>query len=81
MPVKKDKQHPRKAGTAGRKVRPTGLRSVVLDPAVLDLVAVVAFGLALVISAARGDGDGMNIAAGGLGLCLMVAAVARGKAI
>lgn len=75
------KQNPEKAMRTGRTARSTGLPSVVLDPAVLDLVAVVAFALALVICAARGDSAGMDLAAGGLSVSVLVAAVVRAKAI
>jgi hypothetical protein len=81
MLITVDKQNPKKARRAGRKARSTGLRDLVLDPAVLDLVAVVAFGLALVICAARRDSAGMDLAAGGLSVSVLVAAVVRAKAI
>lgn len=76
-----DKQNPKKARRRISKARRTGLRSVLLDPAALDLVAVVAFGLALVICAARGDSAGMYHAAGGLSGSVLVAALIRGKPI
>lgn len=81
-----DKQNPKKARRPGGKARSTGLRRVmldpaILDPAILDLVAVVAFGLALVICAGRGDSAGMYLGAGGLSGSVLVAAVVRRKPI
>jgi hypothetical protein len=76
-----EKQNLKNTRRPRRKARSTGLRDLVLDPAILDLVAVVAFGLALVICAARGDSTGMNFAGGGLGVSVLVAAVVRAKAI
>lgn len=81
MLVKNSKQHPKKAGRAGRKATSTGRRSVALDAAVLYLVAVLACGIALVLCAALGDSAAVESAAVGLVGVLTVRASSGGKAL
>lgn len=66
IPVKTNKQHSKKAGRDGRKAKSKSRRSVPVDRAVLDLVAVVACAVALVICAALNDSAGVASAAGAL---------------
>lgn len=79
MLVKTYIPHPKKAGRAGRKARSTGRRSIALDRAVLDLLAVSAFAIALMICAALGEGDGVSVVAGALVVVLKLRAESEGK--
>ena len=82
MPVKEQNRHPKKTGEARRNAKPARRRrQLVLDRAVLDLVAVLALAIGLVLCAMLGDSAGVASTAGGLGVVLTLRTNSEGKAL
>jgi hypothetical protein len=82
MPVKEQNRHPKKTRAARRDAKPVRRRrQLVLDRAVLDLVAVVALAIGLVLCATLGDSAGVASTAGGLGVVLTLRTSSEGKAL
>ena len=75
MLVKTCEQHSMEAGQTRRTA------SIVLDRAVLDVVAVLACAVGLVICAMHGDSAGVASTAGALGVVLKLRHGSEGKAL
>jgi hypothetical protein len=69
IPVKAQHRHPEKIREARHEAKPAR-RHLALERAVLDLVAVVALAIGLVLCAILGDSAGVASTAGGLGVVL-----------